>query len=408
MKILMIGDYKPQVGGPSNVVQNLAHYLSRQHQISVINVEEQPYPTGLGHWFDEIIEVWQEKVSFFDGRIVIPAAIQKAKRALLLRNQVDLCHAHCPSDALVEVINPLKPLVLTLHGYPTLEILLNRTMKSNSLRFRALQWIEKSAIKRADAIIVVGKALKDWVITEFGADPHKVFYIPNGVNVEEFSPISHQKRIDLVKKYNLDNKHCLLFTKHFSPRYGADYLVRALPKIIQKYPNIICVMTNDDPWREDIIALANDLEVRENIIFPGRVNFNELVGLYHASDIYVHPSINDQETFGIALIEAMACERPVVATAVGGPKEIIEGGDNVGILVPPRNPDAIADAVIELLDDPVKAEEIGKNARKYVESIYTWERVCNETLRVYESAIQVHASNFRGCLGKNRTIGKNQ
>ena len=69
-------------------------------------------------------------------------------------------------------------------------------------------------------------------------------------------------------------------------------------------------MTNDDPWREEIVALADDLDVRENIIFPGRVNFDELVSLYHVSDVYVHPSINNQETFGIALIEAMVCEKP--------------------------------------------------------------------------------------------------
>lgn len=394
MRILMIGDYKPQVGGPSNVVQNLARHLSRQHQLSVINVEERPYPTGLGHWLDGNVDVWQEKVSFLDGRVVIPAAIQKTKRAFLLRNQVDLCHAHCPSDALVEIINPRKPLVLTLHGYPTPEILLNGTMKPNSLRFRALQWIEKNAIKRADAIIVVGMALKKWVIDEFGVDPHKIFYIPNGVNVEEFSLISHQRRTDPVKKYNLEDKHCLLFTKHFSPRYGAEYLVKALPEVIQKYPNTVCIMTNDDPWREEIVALADDLDVRENIIFPGRVNFDELVSLYHVSDVYVHPSINNQETFGIALIEAMVCEKPVVATAVGGPKEIIERGVNVGILVPPKDPHAIANAVVELLKDPVKAKKIGRNARKYVESVYTWERVCDETLRVYEYATQVHANNF--------------
>lgn len=394
MRILMIGAYKPQVGGPANVVQHLALCLSREHQVSVINSEEPLYPTGLGHWFDGEIEVWQEKVSFFGDRIVIPGAIQKAKRAFLLRNRVDLCHAHGPSDALIELINPLKPLVLTLHGYPTPEILLNGTMKPNSLKFRALQWIEKAAIKRADAIIVVGKTLKKWVINEFGVDPEKVFYVPNGVNIEEFSPISHQRRIDLVKKYNLDNKHCLLFTKHFSPRYGAEFLVKALPKVVQKYPNTVCIMTNDDPWREDIVALANDLGVRENIIFPGRVNFDELVGLYYVSDVYVHPSINDQETFGIALIEAMVCGKPVVATAVGGPKEIIEGGDNVGILIPPKDPYAIADAIIELLEDPIKAKEMGENARKYVESVYTWKRAYSETLRVYEYATRAHANKY--------------
>ena len=224
------------MGGPSNVVQNLARHLSRQHQLSVINVEERPYPTGLGHWLDGNVDVWQEKVSFLDGRVVIPAAIQKTKRAFLLRNQVDLCHAHCPSDALVEIINPRKPLVLTLHGYPTPEILLNGTMKPNSLRFRALQWIEKNAIKRADAIIVVGMALKKWVIDEFGVDPHKIFYIPNGVNVEEFSLISHQRRTDPVKSitWRINTAFCLqsIFRRDMAP----NTLLRPFPKLYKNIP----------------------------------------------------------------------------------------------------------------------------------------------------------------------------
>jgi len=386
MRILMIGDYKPQVGGPANVVQHIASFLSQEHDVSVINMEQPPYPRGLGHWFDGKISVWQEKLWLPSNLIVIQGAIQKTKRALLLRNQIDLYHAHGPLDALIGLIDRSKPLVITFHGYPTLESLSKGTIKPNSLKFKIYRWIEKKTVDRADAIIVVGKRQKEWLINEIEAVPRKMFHVPNGIDIDEFPPISHQRRIDLVKKYSLDNKHCLLFTKHFSTRYGAEILVKALPKIIQRYPDTVCIMTNDDPWRESVVALANERGVRENIILPGRVNFDELVGLYNVNDVYVHPSISDQETFGIALIEAMACGKPVIATAVGGPKEIIEGGDNVGVLVPPKDPDAIADAVITILDDPIKAKTMGENARKYVESTYSWERAYDETLRVYKYA----------------------
>lgn len=386
MRILMIGDYKPQVGGPANVVQYIASYLSREHEVSVIYMEEPPYPQGLGHWFDGNVSVWQERLWFTGTQTVIQGAIQKTKRALLLRDQVDLYHAHGPFNALIGLLDRSKPLVLTFHGYPTLESLFVGTIRPNSLKFKIYRWIEKKTVNRADAIIVVGKKQKDWLVDELGAEVQKVFHVPNGVNVSEFYPTSPSELTKTVQKYALHGKKCLLFSKHFSPRYGAEYLVKALPIIVKVYPNTVCVMTNDDPWRESIISLAKDLGVYDHLVMPGRVGLDELLALYTICDVYVHPSINDQETFGIALIEAMAAGKPVIATAVGGPKEIIEGGDNVGILIPPKDPDAIASSVVEVLKNPVKYRNMGENARRYVLSTYTWESSYRETLRVYDYA----------------------
>lgn len=218
MRILMIGDYEPQVGGPSTVVQNISSYLSREHDVSVINMEQLPYSLGLGHWFDGEISVWQEKLWFPGTQTVIQGAIQKTKRALLLRDHVDLYHAHSPFNALVGLFDRSRPLVLTFHGYPTLESLSKGTIKPNSLKFKIYRWIEKRTVDRADAIIVVGKRQIEWLVNELGADVQKIFYVPNGVNINKFRPLSPLEQANAIQKYALNGKKCLLFQNIF--RHG--------------------------------------------------------------------------------------------------------------------------------------------------------------------------------------------
>ena len=109
MNILMIGDYKPQVGGPAHVVQNIVNKLKEKNKIYVVNMEERGCPTGLGHWNDDGVEVYQEKLWFPNSQTVLQRVIQKTKRALLLRKKVDLYHAHGVFDASIGFIDRKKP-----------------------------------------------------------------------------------------------------------------------------------------------------------------------------------------------------------------------------------------------------------------------------------------------------------
>jgi glycosyltransferase involved in cell wall biosynthesis len=387
MRVLMIGDYKPQVGGPANVVQHIASFLSQDHDVSVINMEQPPYPRGLGHWFDGKISVWQEKLWLPSNLIVILGAIQKTKRALLLRNQVDLYHAHGPFNALIGLIDRSKPLVITFHGYPTLESLFNGTIKPNSLKFKIYRWIEKKTVDRADAIIVVGKRQKEWLINDLGAYPNKVFQVPNGVDIIKFRPIpvtDHNSNFGFAKDTKI-----IIFVKAFTAQSGISYLIHSIPKIQASYPNIGILAIGGGPLQGKLENDIDNMNLREVVKLIPRVPNDSIPCYLNKADIFISPSIpfgKAEETFNISLIEAMACGKPVIATAVGGPKEIIEGGDDVGILIPPKDPDAIANAVIELLNNPDRAKKLGENARKYVMSTYTWEKVCQGTLRVYEYA----------------------
>lgn len=390
----MIGDYKPQVGGPANVVQHIVSYLSGEHEVFVINMEDPSYPRGLGHWFDGNISVWQERLWFPGAQTVIQGAIQKTKRALLLRDQIDLYHAHGPFEALIGLLDRSKPLVLTFHGYPTLESLSKGTIKPNSLKFRIYRWVERKTVERADAIIVVGKRQKEWLINELGADPKKLFQVSNGVDILKFRPtqvMDHDSNFGFTKETKI-----IIFVKAFTAQSGISYLIQSIPKIQVNYPNIGLLAIGGGPLQDQLEDDIDNMNLGRAVKLIQRVSNDSIPQYLNKAEIFISPSIpfdKAEETFNISLIEAMACGKPVIATAIGGPKEIIEGGDDVGILIPPKDPDAIADAVIELFNNPERAKKMGENARKYVVSTYTWEKVCLETLRIYEFANRKYSSS---------------
>jgi len=394
MRILIIGEYKPQVCGPAHVVLNLASYLSREHEVSVINMEDPPYPRGLGHWLDGDVQVWQETLWFLNTQTIIQGAIQKTKRAFLLRNHVDLYNAHGPFNALIGLIDRSKPLVLTFHGYSSLETLSKGIIKPKSFKFRVYRWVERRTVQRADAIIAVGTRQKRWIIDELGADPHKIFHVPNGVDLERFNP--HDKR-DCRNKFDYSPVDDLvIFIKSYSEQSGIRYLLQAIRIINQRRPSIKLMAIGGGQLKEEMSELARSLEIEESVLFLDRVSNEQIPFLLNMADVYISPSIpmgGAEEVFPLGLLEAMACGKPVIATGIGGQKEIIEGGDNVGILIPPSDPGAIADAVIELFCDPEKAKEMGKNARKYVESTYSWENAYKDTVLVYQYAKRMHSKH---------------
>jgi glycosyltransferase involved in cell wall biosynthesis len=399
MRILLIGDYKPIIGGPATVVTNLARYLSEKDDVIVVSTEKPTYDRGLRYWIEGNIEIYQERLPLFGSFTFIQSSIQKMKRCWSLRKTVDIYHAHSTYDGLIGLVDRKKPLVITLHGYTIQELLFSGELRVGSILYSIYNFIDKMVIGRADAIIAVGLKQREWLINTYNLNPSKVIYIPNGIDTKLFHSIPKVKTDDIIHKYNLSNKKILLFTKHFIPRYGARYIIDALPKIIDEFPNTVCIMTNDDPYKDEIINHAKKIGVDKYLITTGRVEINELIQLYNVCDVYLHTSINDQETFGISIIEAMACGKPVIATSVGGPNEILNHGKvyssnmDVGILIPPKDSEAIVKNVVELFRNPDYASEIGKRAEKFVFNNYSWDSIIESTREVYHVALKNYDDN---------------
>jgi glycosyltransferase involved in cell wall biosynthesis len=172
----------------------------------------------------------------------------------------------------------------------------------------------------------------------------------------------------------------LLVAARLHPMKGINYLLDAMPAILEKHPQTILLLAGDGNERERLQTQADALGVTGHVRFLGwRDDVPRLLTL---ADTVVQPSVN-LETFGYTLVEAMALGKPCVATAVGGMPEVVEDGVT-GLIVPKRDVAALTRAIVELLDDPARARQFGQNGRKRVQDLFRLETMIQQTQALYQ------------------------
>ncbi|TVP73130.1 MAG: glycosyltransferase [Gemmatimonadales bacterium] len=164
---------------------------------------------------------------------------------------------------------------------------------------------------------------------------------------------------------------------------GVEYVIRALPALVREVPGALLLLVGDGPERDRIEALARELGVSDRIHLAGRRPHHEMPGWLSSGEIAVFPSL--MEATSVAALEAMACRRPVVASRVGGLPQIVD--EEVGRLVEPANPEALARALADLLRDPNLAER-GRRARARVEAHWSNARLVRRHLEVYRALVE--------------------
>jgi glycosyltransferase involved in cell wall biosynthesis len=169
---------------------------------------------------------------------------------------------------------------------------------------------------------------------------------------------------------------------------GHDTLLAAVPRILARHPGASVTLVGDGPRREALETLARALGVSAAVHFLGECR--DVAPVLAGHDLFVLPSRS--EAFPNALIEAMATALPVVATSVGGIPEVVRSGEN-GLLVPPDDPPALADAIVALMDDPARAAALGRAARADVERHYTIDRMVEQFEQLYLAEIETHVWN---------------
>ena len=201
--------------------------------------------------------------------------------------------------------------------------------------------------------------------------------VPLGILPEEFRLTDHERAAALREQYG--GKFVLFSGRH---RYykGIEYLVRAAVDI--RAPVVIA---GDGPERAHCQALARELDV--NIAFPGMLTQDDLVAHLHACEIFAFPSVARSEAFGIAMLEAQACGKPIVATTLGTGVEFVNLHEKTGLNVPPKDPAAFAEAVNTLLDNPARRAEMGALAKKRVESEFRAEEVARAEFALFEKVL---------------------
>ncbi|MCB9850118.1 MAG: glycosyltransferase family 4 protein, partial [Phycisphaerales bacterium] len=231
----------------------------------------------------------------------------------------------------------------------------------------------REMLRNASAVAVTCESFRNTVARYADIDPAGIAITPLGVDLKEFQPAPPPSGPPVVG-----------FLKGFGHAYGAPVFVRALPKIATAFPNVLFELVGEGPTLPECHNLAQNLGVTSHIRWLPRLAPAQVADTLARWSVSVIPSLT--ESFCIAALESSAMRVPVVASAVGGLSETVVDGQT-GVLVPPSQPDAIANAVIELLATPQRRCEMGSAGRAFVESRYAWERCMNAWEAFFENAI---------------------
>ena len=253
--------------------------------------------------------------------------------------------------------------------------------------------IELRAGKMADMIVTVSYAMKDELI-QLGFPREKIQVSYNGVDPQKYNPenVSSEAIKRIRSKYGIkDNELMILFLGRLVGVKGVDKLIMAMPHVLAKIPNARLVVVGVGDLQEYLTNLTRTIRLDEYVKFCfDFISEEERILHYAACDIAVFPSY--YEPFGIVTLEAMSMEKPVVVGAAGvsGMREIVIccGEEQCGYHVDPNNPSDIAWGVISALEDPEKRKVLGKNGRKRVLAEFTWSRIAEKTVELYETIVK--------------------
>ncbi|HVO36740.1 MAG TPA: glycosyltransferase family 4 protein [Candidatus Acidoferrum sp.] len=250
--------------------------------------------------------------------------------------------------------------------------------------------LEKATAELADRIITVSYAMKD-DLAHHGWNESKTNVVWNGVDAERYNPQNcRQEAVNEIReRYGLEKEaNLLLFVGRLTWVKSVPNLVQAVPLILKEYPKTKLVILGKGEEQKDIVEMAARLGIKDNVVC--RFEFvpeDERILHYCAADVCVFPSV--YEPFGIVSLEAMSMEKPIVVGAhgvVGFREQVVSSGPNqTGIHVNGEDPADIAWGVKAVLRDPQRAKVWGENGRKRVLEFFTWRKVAEQTISIYES-----------------------
>jgi rhamnosyl/mannosyltransferase len=301
--------------------------------------------------------------------------------AELRRLAPDVVHLHFP--------NPTGDLAYLLSGWRAPVVM---TYHADIAKPRPALWLYRHVFGRLERhvrrIIVSSEA---FLRSSEALSRHreKCVVIPFGIDPEAFALRDREHEIveGLAQKYG---RPLALFLGVLRPYKGLQILLRAMTKVRGRL-----LIAGRGPHRGDLEALAQQLGVSDQITFLGEVSETERRRLLHACDVFVLPSVNRNESFGIAQLEAMVCGKPVISSDLPTGVRIVNQHERTGLLVPPGDPDALADALNRLLGDGRLRASLGQAARARVQQEFDREAMIERTLGVYDEVVGHRAEQVK-------------
>jgi phosphatidyl-myo-inositol alpha-mannosyltransferase len=373
MKIALVSPYDPaHPGGVFEHIEHLRTEFTRVgHDVTILAPRGRKGGLEVRDGFYGIGRTVPIPANGSMVRVTFDVTLYNAVKTLLRREQFDVIHLHEP-------LIPVLPYLVLLNSR-AVNVATFHAFRSSSPWYTAFKPYMAFMMSRLDGRMAVSVPARDFVFQYF---PGQYEIVPNGIDVERFRgvepfPWAHDAtpRILFVGRYN-------------EPRKGFKYLLRAMPLVHQQFPNARLVVVGGGT-RDRYDGLIERYGVR-NVDFVGRASAADLPRYYASCDIFCAPSTSG-ESFGIVLLEAMASRRPVVAGDIPGYRSVITHGRQ-GLLVPPKDPHALALALVRLLADAPLRQEMAI-AGEATASRYAWPHIADRVLTVYDRALRNAAAH---------------
>jgi glycosyltransferase involved in cell wall biosynthesis len=286
-------------------------------------------------------------------------------RRCMRSHEIGLVHSHSYKTDFYGYLaarDSKSPILATSHFW---------TRRTKSLRLYA--YIDQFMLRRFNHVVAVSDEIAGEIIAS-GVPSAKVSVIDNGIDLAAFRNPTPGVGVEFRER----GMRIVGAVGRLVDQKGFDFLLRAIPRILERFPGTVFLIAGEGTERAKLEALASELGITGQVYFMGARN--DMPNVYASFDVFVLPSLN--EGMPIALIEAMATAKPVVATRVAAvPKLVIDG--ETGLLIEPQSPQALSDAICQLLENSVLRERLGRAARAKVEQQFSSQVMAQRYLKLY-------------------------
>lgn len=369
MKIGLVSPYDYSFpGGVVNHISCLAHHFVQVgHEVRII---APCLRTGTQYFEEEVTAVGRPLPVPFGGsvaRVPLSPRLPIQVGEILASENFDVLHLHEPFTPMLSISALLKSNCVNVGTFHA------------CLSKPRIYWLGRPAFRRwlprLHGKIAVSKPALDYVSRHLPGD-YRI--IPNGIDTDQFCP-DGPRREELA-----DGKLNILFVGRLEKRKGLAYLLNACAKVQKTFPDFrLIVVGPGTRLRPGYEELVRDLRLRD-VVFTDFVPNGELPKYYRSADIFCAPATGG-ESFGIVLLEAMACAKPVIATDIEGYASVVAHSED-GLLVPPRDDKSLARALLSLLDDRTLRHQMGAKGRSKAEK-YSWANVAGQVMDQYVSLL---------------------
>jgi phosphatidylinositol alpha-mannosyltransferase len=360
MKIALVSPYDfSHPGGVNNhIIQLEKHFLRMGHQVKILAPRSRrdltaPNLIPLGRAFPVPSGGSMARITF---SLWLAPRVKK----VMEMEAFDVAHVHEP-------LTPFLPALVLMRAHCP-KIGTFHACHQEPRGYGLTKPIISSWFERLDGLTAVSIPARDFIARHFPGDYE---IVPNGVDLALFR--RETPPLEAIKEGKT-----LLFVGRLEKRKGLDYLLGALARIRKERKDVRLIVVGPGTRRRE--AYEEMAQEIGGVHFAGFVSSEDLPRYYASAQIFCAPATGE-ESFGLVLLEAMAMAKPIVATAISGFAQLVTPGRE-GVLVPPRDEDALAGAILELLEDPARAQAMGERGWQKAQS-YSWENIAERTLAVY-------------------------